>query len=339
MSAIPVCIQEDLMNCKSRDVYDRWFNRFSSFADDYKAKTSLESPIVNIFLLWIKSLSDEYCSATIWQASSCVNKRLKMEQHDDVLKHPVVKEYLKKLSKNHIPKKASVFNLEHMHRYLREAPNTTDHLLKKAVFIVGIFGGCRMSEICDLTFDDVSQLDDENYSIRIKKSKTDPAGIGHSFMITKRDDVNHCPYSILQDYFNKFDDKSGRIWRKFKQNGTPSNNPIGINTLSKYPKEIANYLSLDGDFSGHSFRRSSATILADNGCSTLQLKRHGRWKSSTVAEGYIDTSKKCKTDISNMFNKGEEVTIQQSQTRSNITSTGIHGGNFYNCHINIIKRN
>ena len=40
----------------------------------------------------------------------------------------------------------------------------------------------------------------------------------------------------------------------------------------------------------HTFRRSGATVLANNGASLIQLKRAGRWTSSTVAEGYIEQS-------------------------------------------------
>ncbi|KAH0813919.1 hypothetical protein GEV33_008872 [Tenebrio molitor] len=48
-------------------------------------------------------------------------------------------------------------------------------------------------------------------------------------------------------------------------------------------------------YTGHSFRRSSATILVD----ITALKRHGGWKSTTVAEGYIDTSMNNKMDSAN----------------------------------------
>ena len=38
------------------------------------------------------------------------------------------------------------------------------------------------------------------------------------------------------------------------------------------------------------FQRSAATSLADSGVSITNLKRHGQWKSSDVAEGYIVNS-------------------------------------------------
>ena len=43
-----------------------------------------------------------------------------------------------------------------------------------------------------------------------------------------------------------------------------------------------------GSLTTHSFRRSGATSLANGGATLIQLKRAGRWASSTVAEGYIE---------------------------------------------------
>lgn len=58
------------------------------------------------------------------------------------------------------------------------------------------------------------------------------------------------------------------------------------------PCKIANYLKLPNatTYTGHSFRRTSATLLADSGANMTTIKRHGGWKSSTVAEGYIADS-------------------------------------------------
>ncbi|KAL7306274.1 hypothetical protein TKK_0001708 [Trichogramma kaykai] len=54
-------------------------------------------------------------------------------------------------------------------------------------------------------------------------------------------------------------------------------------------------------YTGHALRRSSATIAADLGADLITLKRLGKWKSSTVAEGYIDDSKLCKKNNSKLI--------------------------------------
>lgn len=73
---------------------------------------------------------------------------------------------------------------------------------------------------------------------------------------------------------------------------------VGINTFSKIPSLIATYLNLPNpkNYTGHAFRRSSASLLVDSGGDIIQLKKHGGWKSSTVAEGYVDDSLQNKID-------------------------------------------
>ncbi|KAJ8982961.1 hypothetical protein NQ317_005279 [Molorchus minor] len=46
-------------------------------------------------------------------------------------------------------------------------------------------------------------------------------------------------------------------------------------------------------------RRSSATLLADAGVDITTIKRHAGWKSTTVAEGYVENSIENKTKIAN----------------------------------------
>lgn len=50
------------------------------------------------------------------------------------------------------------------------------------------------------------------------------------------------------------------------------------------------HLSKPAEYTGHCLRRTSATLLIDGGADITSLKRHGGWKSASVAEGYVDES-------------------------------------------------
>lgn len=78
-------------------------------------------------------------------------------------------------------------------------------------------------------------------------------------------------------------------------------------------EKIEKYLGLsEADFyTGHSFRRTSATMLADSGADILTLKRHGGWRSDAVAESYIENSIHNKAKISDkitplIWNQGQK---------------------------------
>lgn len=76
------------------------------------------------------------------------------------------------------------------------------------------------------------------------------------------------------------------------RNGRCMKQHVGINTIGSVPTKIAQFLNLQNpaSYTGHCFRRTSATLLADAGGDIVSLKRHGGWKSTSVAEGYLEDS-------------------------------------------------
>ena len=126
------------------------------------------------------------------------------------------------------------------------------------------------------------------------------------FLCHAKTKKNHCFVDVLDRYMALFDsrNKTGRFFRKIGKNG-PTDRNIGVYSIGKFPKKIAEYLQLDPtDYTGHCYRRSSATIGADSGLGLVGLKRLGRWKSDSVAFGYVEESKKSKIDIGNIFADG-----------------------------------
>jgi hypothetical protein len=88
--------------------------------------------------------------------------------------------------------------------------------------------------------------------------------------------------------------------------------PVGVNTLSKFPQKIAQFIGLQNpeEYTGHSFRRSSATLLADSGADITVVKRHGGWRSNSVVEGYIEDSLNNKIEISRKIINQSSTIIQ-----------------------------
>jgi integrase len=89
----------------------------------------------------------------------------------------------------------------------------------------------------------------------------------------------------------------------FYSNNKCTKQPVGIHSFGSMPVKIATFLNLENpaQYTGHCFRRSSATVLAGHGADITTLKRHGGWKSTTVAEGYIEDSLKSKIAIANQL--------------------------------------
>lgn len=233
---------------------------------------------------------------------------------------------MKNISKTYVPKKSATLTLSQVHQYLLEVSNDGQVIVVKVAMILGIYGGLRVSEIASIKFEDVRK-EGPNYIINIPISKTDQAGVGHEFTICPMPLSTNCPCHLLDSYISLFETQSGRLLRRLDKNGKPTCQSVGVNKVATFPALVASSLGIEGDFTGHCFRRSSATILADSGANLLQLKRHGRWKSSSVAEGYVDRSKVAKIELAKMIN-GE-------QSIKAVDGTKITGCCFTNCSVSI----
>lgn len=223
--------------------------------------------------------------------------------------------FLKQQSVGHRPKKSKVFTLEEMERFLDNASDD-EYLLLKVIFIVGIFGGCRIGELVAMSVDDVEDRGTV-LVVQIPDTKTHKP---RTFTI-----INGSNSVSAIDVFRKYRKlrpekiSHKRLFINYK-NKKCTVQPVGVNTFSTIPRKIAQFLGLSNplEYTGHSFRRSSATLLADSGADLAVVKRHGGWRSNSVVEGYIEDSLNNKIEISRRI-------IEQSSTiinnRSALNST------------------
>lgn len=178
-------------------------------------------------------------------------------------------------------------------------------------------GACRANEMYLMKLGDIQDLGSA-FLITIPNTKT---------KITRKFTVTDHFYEICKRYINLrppgWATSNANVFFLNFQNGKCTSQRIGINKFTQMGKDIAKFLKLPnpGKYSGHSFRRSAATILVDAGGDITALKRHGGWKSTAVAEGYVDESMKNKMDTASKISKSIESSRYQQQIASTSTST------------------
>jgi hypothetical protein len=99
--------------------------------------------------------------------------------------------------------------------------------------------------------------------------------------------------------------------------------PVGINTFGGFPSKIAHFLELPSAKENIldialEFRRTSASLLANAGADMSVIKRRGAWKSSNVAEGYVDDSLENKKNICKLLVGGEDQENTQIEKKRNV---------------------
>lgn len=170
----------------------------------------------------------------------------------------------------------------------------------------------RGDELTNLTTDKVQELGNE-LIIRIpyNKIKTKEAKM---FVLSGR-------FAEIVRAYSPATVTTNRFFLQLR-NGKCTNQVICKNCIAKIPKEIAKYLGLpDHDlYTGHSFRRTSTTILADTDVGIETLKRHGPWKSNTVCEGYIQESVAQKRKIGNLIANAVNLPSTSKDTSMSVES-------------------
>ncbi|KAJ8982859.1 hypothetical protein NQ317_002266 [Molorchus minor] len=168
------------------------------------------------------------------------------------------------------------------------------------VAVMGILGACRREELCQMNLNNIKDLGN-TLVVNIADSKT---RVSRTFpAITEAYiDLYHKYLALRPGYVNH-----QRLFIKYTSNKCTIQ-PVGINIFGKMTTEdIARFLKLPNSelYTGHCFRRTSASLFADSGANFCTIKRHGGWKSSSVAEGYLEDSLENKKRIAWFYGESE----------------------------------
>jgi integrase len=125
----------------------------------------------------------------------------------------------------------------------------------------------------------------------------------------------------------------GALFRQVRK-GKVTQQKRGKSFFYDLPKRIALFLRLDAPekYTGHAIRRTATTWLAERGASTAIIQKFGGWKSTSVAQGYIDDSDKLRAEIAEKIDRPETkaITLSAAPQSSGISFTSMTG-----CTINV----
>ncbi|XP_073964583.1 uncharacterized protein [Choristoneura fumiferana] len=221
----------------------------------------------NVFMAYFSELAKRYKPSSLWCIYSMLKSTVQNKNAIDIKAYTNLTAFLKRRSDGFYSRKSKVLTPNEVEKFIKEAPDN-QYLATKVALIFGITGACRRQELNNITTKDIENHG-EMLLVKIPNTKNK---IPRSFTI-------HGPfYEIVKKYesLRSTKGKSDRFFQNF-QNGKCTSQPIGVNKFGSMPREIAKFLGLPqaDAYTGHSFRRTSATLLANSGADILTLKRHG----------------------------------------------------------------
>lgn len=344
-------ISAGLLPKKSCERYENEYRLFCKWRQQKKIDTVSD----DILLVYLSDKAKSMKASTLWSRFSMIKGCLAVKENFNVTNLPKTTAFLKRQSVGYTPKKSKVLTADQVTKFILEAPDEK-WLLTKVILTFGIFGACRRDDLIRLTLEDV----EDNGRFLVVFLRDGKNHKSRSFTVTKEG----CPFdpcSLYRKYvkLRPTNMHSRRLFIAYR-NGRCYAQHTGCHTISGVTKHIAEYLNLQNpeEYTGHGLRRSSASILVENGGDLLTLKRHGGWRSSTVAEGYIEESVNRKLEVSRkLFNqvqnptsRSETIVIEADQEintntvpstssttilQNKLATNGLHIYNNTNCTINI----
>ncbi|KAJ8918303.1 hypothetical protein NQ315_014173 [Exocentrus adspersus] len=263
-----------LLPAKSKRVYEKEMVKF----DNWRKKRGLGEGAITeeVLLAYFFNVEKHFAASSMWTKYSMLKSMLKVHKGIDISKYVGSRKYK--------TKKAKILERNQIEDFLKKAPDV-EYLQVKVALILGVAGASRCNE---LTFLDIRDVQDKGsyLYVLIPDTKTN---ISRSF-------------TVMEEAFSV---NAVEMCRKYislrpkAADGKYTTQHAGINTISKTFSKVASFLGLPDpeSFTGHGMRRSSVTLLANAGGDITTVKRHGGWKSTTVAKNYIEESLSSKMAI------------------------------------------
>lgn len=168
----------------------------------------------------------------------------------------------------------------------------------RALLLVGLAGGYRVSELASLEAGDVEFVD-EGAIVLLRKSKTDRAGGGYYKGIPYGDQLDTCPVSNLRTWMDILsagdsdvtNEDPAPLFRGVDRHGNIAHRPMAPDSISRMAKKRARKAGLDEKrYSGHSLRAGFVTAASEGGAHDADIMRQTAHRSLVTLHRYRRTT-------------------------------------------------
>lgn len=284
-------IMESVRSPSTVKTYRNDWNRFRKWMESQGMN---EYPIsVDTLAEYLLYLYDNKYSKTIVNRSltviSMAHDALDDPTGDRVIRQ--IKKGIRRLDKRR-PKKAAPLGLNSLMAMCECLGLSAKHrdIQDRAILSLGWMGALRSSEIVALQWQDITQVS-AGIEVTINQSKTNKENDSEIIAIPLLSDKyrHACAVrNLLATIASEKHSIIGRSNAPIFPSPIDNSKPISTRKIDRAIKHAAQLAGINQVYTTHSLRRGWATFAASQGVSQTALMRHGRWKSSAIAQGYVD---------------------------------------------------
>lgn len=191
------------------------------------------------------------------------------------------------------PRKRKALRYATLEKVVAALPDDLAGARMRALLVVGWWGLLRASELLALRVEDI-EFEPNGVDLRLRETKT--GGVSdQSAALPLLDDVALCPVRELRRWLSRAQLVSGPLFprlRRRKGELCVTDRPLSYPAYHRLLHDafaLAD-IPMASQYSTHSLRRGAATELAKSGGSITDLQEAGRWRSVSIAAGYVESA-------------------------------------------------
>ena len=191
------------------------------------------------------------------------------------------------------PSKRKALRYATLEKVVAALPDDLAGARMRALLVVGWWGLLRASELLALRVEDI-EFEPNGVDLRLRETKT--GGIGdQSAALPLLDNAALCPVRELRRWLSRAQLVSGPLFprlRRRKGELCVTDRALSYPAYHRFLHDafaLAD-IPMASHYSTHSLRRGAATELAKSGGSITDLQEAGRWRSVSVAAGYVESA-------------------------------------------------
>jgi len=239
---------------------------------------------------YIKKLSGHLKSSSIKIAVASIAAMHNLNSIIDPTQHPNVKIEMRRIYRTlgRYAKQAYGINRDLLNKMVAATDNSLRGIRDRAILLIAYDSLCRRSELVSLEFKDlVVNSNDGSLKLKLRKSKTDPHGIGKNLYLSDE------AQKSIKEWIVKSKISSGKIFRAITVSGKikDSLNSSHVGRIYKKISQLSNVdQSIIKNISGHSMRVGAAQDLMTSKTTMPIIMNRGRWSKIDTVMRYIEFS-------------------------------------------------
>jgi site-specific recombinase XerD len=268
--------------------YKSNFENFIRFCD--KNNTTALPASSEIVASYIKKLSGHIKSSSIKIAVASIAALHNLNSLDDPAQTPNVKIEMRRMYRKlgRYAKQAYGINKDLLDKMVAATDDSLRGIRDRAILLVAYDSLCRRSELVSLELEDlVLRSNDGSIKLKLRKSKTDPHGVGKNLYLSNEGQ------RALKEWIYKSKISSGKIFRAITVSGKIKEN-LSSSHIGRIFKKRAYESRMDPeiikDISSHSARIGAAQDLMLSGVSLPIIMNRGRWSKADTLMRYLENT-------------------------------------------------